>query len=76
MGNVVGKCGVVCCMVFVVFWGGFFMAVMYNGSSWGELGGGRMAIVDDLPNPHFGDPPGNVWVILDRVDQQQPRTKA
>ena len=44
-------------MVFVVFWGGFFMAVMYNGSSWGwELGGGRMAIVDDLPNPHFGDP--------------------
>lgn len=64
-------------MVFVVFWGGFFMAVMYNGSSWGwELGGGRMAIVDDLPNPHFGDPPGNVWVILDRVDQQQPRTKA
>jgi len=64
-------------MVFVVFWGGFFMAVMYNGSSWGwELGGGRMAIVDDLPNPHFGDPPGNVWVILDRVDQQQPRTRA
>lgn len=66
-------------MVFVFFWGGFFMAVMYNGSSWGwELGGGRMAIVDDLPNPHFGDPPpamfGSFWTGL-TSNNHGPRRK-